>query len=122
MSGRRWTRITPTYHRRTVRAGHDRDVTVVIGAQHEGTVGGEPVEGQRTGMTVRVPGSDAGDRDACVHGVQEGRCREPGAVVRNLEHRGGQVHSGLQQVGLGGQFHVAGQQNPPDGGGGPQDQ
>jgi len=47
------------------------DGAVLVGAQDASTGGGEPLEGLRGGMPVRVVGPHRGDADGRAHGVDE---------------------------------------------------
>jgi hypothetical protein len=62
-------------------------------------------------VAVAVAGADAHQDGARVHGVQEGVEAVARAVVRHLQHVRGETGAGGEQVGLGRELDVAGEQD-----------
>src|SRR5689334_23567398 len=93
-------------------AGVGRDdgaVAVGVGAEDLGASAGQEAEGQWARVAVAVARADADHGDLGAHRVQEVRGGVARAVMRHLEHVGGEVDPGVEQVELGGQLHVSGE-------------
>ncbi|WP_239523937.1 hypothetical protein [Geodermatophilus normandii] len=86
-----------------------------------------PVMGQhrqqpRRRVPVGVVRADADQRDPGAGRGEEGRVGVGAAVVRHLEHVGAQVHTTVEDPGLGRGAQVTGQQHPDPAHGDPHDE